>query len=595
MDRKSVIILAASFGLLVSWPALVNRIYPPVKREFVETNSVASATNQQPSSPANAASVPVLTTARPGVLPPAIPAPGEAEKTLTIENDNARFVFSSHGGGIKTVELKRYQEAVDCRKNGATSGKLVVLNKSAVTSAFALVGGPEVEGDGVYGIEKIGDTIRAEKVLPSGLRVVKEFRLNTNSLMTAKVRVENPGAQAVGFSAHRIVVGTATPVSLRDESISLGIQWYDGSSDQHADESWFANRPLGCLPGTPRTEYSSTGSSNVVWVAANNQFFTMIAVPEHPAPLMTARRLLLTPPTEAQLAAEPQAMRQPFGYETAMAYPEATIPPGQAIERSFEFYAGPKEYYSLSKLPKNLDLVMGFGGFFGFFAKALLLSMNGIHTMIPSYGFAIIAITVIIKLCFWPLTTASTRSMKRMAELQPQMKALQEKYKDDPKKMNVKLMAFMKENKVSPLGGCLPMLLQIPVFFGFYRMLQSAIELRGAKFLWACDLSQADTVWVIPGLDFPVNPTPLLMGVTMLWQARLTPPSPGMDPVQQKMMKYMPLMFMAFLYKMSAGLTLYWTIQNLLTIAQMKITRSKSPAAPAKALPASVKIVPKKK
>jgi len=118
------------------------------------------------------------------------------------------------------------------------------------------------------------------------------------------------------------------------------------------------------------------------------------------------------------------------------------------------------------------------------------------------------------------------------------------------------------------------MLVQIPFFFGFYRMLQSAIELRGARFLWAPDLSQPDTVWHLPGLAFPVNPLPLVMGVTMLWQARLTPPSPGMDPVQQKIMKYMPLMFMVFLYNFSAGLTLYWTVQNLLTIAQMKLTRS---------------------
>src|SRR5262249_6916507 len=201
-----------------------------------------------------------------------------------------------------------------------------------------------------------------------------------------------------------------------------------------------------------------------------------------------------------------------------------------------------------------------------------------------------------IKLVFWPLTTASTRSMKRMAELQPQMKALQEKYKDDPAKMNQKLMEFMKQHKVSPLGGCLPMLLQIAVFFGFYRMLQSAIELRGASFLWACDLSQSDTVWLIPILNFPVNPMPLLMGATMLWQARLTPPSPGMDPIQQKIMKYMPLMFMVFLYNFSAGLTLYWTVQNLLTIAQMKVTRAKDPAAAGKSAPAIQKgPVPRKK
>jgi YidC/Oxa1 family membrane protein insertase len=173
------------------------------------------------------------------------------------------------------------------------------------------------------------------------------------------------------------------------------------------------------------------------------------------------------------------------------------------------------------------------------------------------------------------------------------MKAIQEKFKDDPAKMNKKVMEFMKENKVSPLGGCLPLLLQIPVFIGFFQMVQSAIELRGAAFLWVWDLSRPDTIFVIPGLDFNVNPLPLLMGGTMLWQASLTPPSPGMDPTQQKIMKYMPLIFLFMLYNYSAGLTLYWTVQNLLSIAQMKLTKAAdgktAPAAPA------VSVAPKKK
>src|SRR5258707_6706724 len=207
------------------------------------------------------------------------------------------------------------------------------------------------------------------------------------------------------------------------------------------------------------------------------------------------------------------------------------------------------------------------------------------HSMGFPYGWAIVVITVIIKLVCWPLAAASTRSMKRMQALQPQMKAIQEKYKDDPVKMNRKTMEFMKENKVSPLGGCLPMVLQIPVFFGFYRMIQSAIELRGAHFLWVTDLAQPDTLFVISGLGFvpfigipgvglPFNLLPLIMGATMLWQAHLTPPSPGMDPTQAKIMRYMPLMFMVFLYNFSAGLTLYWTVQNLLTIAQTYLTRN---------------------
>jgi YidC/Oxa1 family membrane protein insertase len=283
------------------------------------------------------------------------------------------------------------------------------------------------------------------------------------------------------------------------------------------------------------------------------------------------------------------------GVQASFVYPGSVLGPGQALERQFVIYAGPKEYKRLVRIGEqyhnHLDLIMDYDGFWGWFAQALLTSMNGLNALGLSYALAIIAITIIIKLLFWPLTNASTRSMKRMAALQPQMKAIQEKFKDDPAKLNRKMMEFMKEHKVSPLGGCLPMLLQIPVFFGFYSMIRSAIELRGAQFLWCCDLSKPDTVLVVPGLNIPVNPLPLIMGLTMLWQARLTPTSPGMDPAQQKIMKYMPVMFLVILYNFSAGLTLYWTVQNLLTIAQMKLTKTTGqPAAagprPPQALPA---------
>ena len=156
-------------------------------------------------------------------------------------------------------------------------------------------------------------------------------------------------------------------------------------------------------------------------------------------------------------------------------------------------------------------------------------------------------------------------------------------------KLNKKMMELWKENKVSPMSGCWPMMLQLPVLIGFFKMVQSAIELRGASFLWACDLSQADTIWTVPGVNFNINPLWILMGATMLWQARLMPPAPGMDPAQQRIMKYFPMFFLVILYNYSAGLTLYWTMQNLLSIAQTKLTRaadgrsSSGPTAPAAA------------
>ncbi len=223
-----------------------------------------------------------------------------------------------------------------------------------------------------------------------------------------------------------------------------------------------------------------------------------------------------------------------------------------------------------------------------------------------AYGWIIISITVVIKLVFWPLTRASTRSAKRMAALQPQLKALQEKYKDDPQKFTAKQWEFYKKNNVNPLSGCLPMLLQVPVFIGFYSMLRSAIELRGAPFLWIGDLSKPDTVLSIPlplhyfGLGdgfIPVNPMPLIMAGALLWQASLTPPAPSMDASQQKIMKYMPLMMLLFMYNLSSGLALYWTVSNLLTVLQTKLTKVQTGPAVGDApkAPAPVVAQPQKK
>ena len=368
-------------------------------------------------------------------------------------------------------------------------------------------------------------------------------------------------------------------MSVKDETLTMGTFWFNGAKAEHIKADWFANRSvLSCVGagGAPRTEYQD-GLSNVVWAAVHNQFFTLAVVPREPAPKFFSRQISLPPPTQEAIAQESKPMLLPTGLQSSFGYPSLTLTANQGMERQFTIYAGPKEYNSLARIgddmKNELDLLMDFGRYFGFFAKMLLLSMNGLHALGLPYGLAIISITVIIKALFWPLTTASTKSMKRMQLLQPQMKAIAEKYKDDPVKKNQKTMEFMKEHKVSPLGGCLPMLLQIPVFIGFYQMIQSAIELRGAPFLWACDLSQADTIAHIAG--FPINPLPLIYGVTLLWSAQLTPPSPGVDPAQQKMMKYMPVMFLLFLYKMASGLTLYWTVQNLLTIAQMKLTKAK--------------------
>jgi YidC/Oxa1 family membrane protein insertase len=586
MDRTSIIVIAACLVLLVFWNFVVApKLTPPKPLPTRATNAPPTllvATNQPaPTSP------PPATLEEPAAPLKPIVTANLPEELVEKTNSNARYTFTSHGGGLKQIELVHYPETVARRREkGPQTNSVATLNAFTPAPTLALLDGEAVQGDGVFKLTPTDHGVRAEKTLTNGLTIVKDFQLGSNYLVMATVRLENRSAQPLALPAQEWFVGTAAPLGPRDKGQAVGVLWYNGArTEDLGGSSYFSG---GCRQPVPPLD-ARRGASNVVWVTAHNQFFALAAMPQNPAQELVIRRIDLPRPTGEEALLVATNAPTPQGYAAAMVYPALTLAPKESFERQIALYAGPKEYQTLARIGaqfnNNLDLVMNFG-WAGFVSKALLLGMNWLHsTMKVSYGWAIIFITVIIKAVFWPLTQASTRSMKRLQALQPQMNAIKEKYKDDPVKMNKKTMEFMREHKVSPLGGCLPMLLQIPVFFGFFSMIQSAIELRGARFLWIPDLSQTDTLFMIPALGFipffgipgvglPFNLLPLIMGATMLWQSHLTPPSPGMDPTQQKMMRYMPLMFLAFLYNYSAGLTLYWTVQNLLTILQTKLTRT---------------------
>jgi YidC/Oxa1 family membrane protein insertase len=499
------------------------------------------------------------------------------EHLIGFTNANAIYTFTSRGGGLQSVKLTKYPDSTSLRwkKEVATNG-VATLNAHAPAPVLAILGDPSLVGDGNFSLQQTADGVRAEKVLPDGLRLVKDFYVSSNYLVNADVRLENISDKPVALPAQQWIIGTATPMGPDDNGLYLGAMWYNGTNTpQDCTASYFSKSTttLFVIPRTPKTVFEA-GAGNVVWAAVHNQFFTLIAMPKQPAQQIIALPVNLPSLTlDNQIPTAP-----PVGIQTAFIYPAQTITANSSVERQITFYAGPKEYRALALIGEEFnnkaDLVMQFG-FFGFFAKGLLLTMNWLHDVTTlGYGWVIVLITVIIKVLFWPLTAASTRSMKRMQALAPELKVLKEKYKDDLQKFTQKQWEVYKKNKVSPMSGCLPMLIQTPVFIGFFTMIRSAIELRGAHFLWVADLSKPDTLFMIPGIDFPFNLLPLLMGASMLWQSHLTPPAPGMDPAQAKMMRYMPLMFLVFLYNYSAGLALYWTVNNLLTIVQTKLTKN---------------------
>jgi YidC/Oxa1 family membrane protein insertase len=327
----------------------------------------------------------------------------------------------------------------------------------------------------------------------------------------------------------------------------------------------------------------------VEWAAAYNQFFVLLAMPKTPVEQVFSVPVTLPQFSNIDFA---QGTPLPRGIQTELIYPAQTITANSNVERQIVFYTGPKEYRTLADIGaqfnNHADDAMNFGNgyisFWGvgtFFAKLLLLAMNWLHdTVHVAYGWTIVVITVLLRALFWPFTAMTIRSAKKMQALGPELKVLKEKYKDDQQKFAQKQWELYRKHNVNPLSGCFPMLIQMPVFFGFLAMIRSAIELRGAHFLWVADLTKPDTVFLIPGLDFPFNLLPLLMVGTMVWQAHLQPQTPGMDPTQQKMMRFMPLIFLVFLYNYSSGMALYMTVSTLLGVIQTKVTRNlKDPAA----------------
>ncbi len=610
MDRKSIAVVVGCGILLVLWvfvitPKYLTKPLPPEPTNVVNSAQSAVGTNEVAAAGTNGA--PAITTASTTPAPQLEVNANTAEQLLVVTNENplytnqnARYTFTSYGGGLKLVELLSYPETVPSWRNKkAQADGFASLNSYAPSPTLAVLGGSAVQGDGIFTLTRTATGVRAEKTLPNGLVIVKDFTPTTNFLINANVWLENHSTQALALPQQEWTIGTAAPMNADDRGTPyIGLMWSDG--DKFTDMpgiSYFSKGAFACL-GMPRaipTEYRITQSTNITWAAVHNQYFALAVVAQQTPAGVVMRKVDLP---SAKSDDDEVKRYSTNGYTAALVYPATTLATNQTVARSFVLYAGPKEYKTLaqvaSSLNNNVDAIMNFGKILGFLSKALLLTMNFAHAAFKvPYGWVIVLITVVLRAVFWPLTAASTRSTKRMQALQPQIKALQEKYKDDPMKLQKKQWEIYKENGVNPMGSCLPALIQWPVFIGFYTMIRTAIELRGAHFLWVADLSKPDTLFLIPGINFPVNLLPLLMVSVMVWQAHLTPPSPGMDPGQQKMMRFMPAIFLVWLYFYSSGMALYMFVSTLLGIIQTKMT--KTALAPAAATPALTPAPKKKK
>ena len=288
---------------------------------------------------------------------------------------------------------------------------------------------------------------------------------------------------------------------------------------------------------------------SVLWQALVRKYFGIFFHPDEPATLSKS---------EAD-SKDANVMRGTLRFSAR------EVAPGETLTRKFLVYAGPQNYAALKSFDRGFERVLS-QGFFGVFKLWLLVALRWVHKVTGNYGWSIILITCAVKLLFTPFTHMSFESMRKMQALQPKIKALQEQYKQDQAKLSKETMELYKRHKVNPMGGCLPMLLQIPVFIAFYQVLVQTVELKGAPFLfWIRDLSEPDRLWALPfSLPFlgdGVNVLPILMLLSMVWQQRLTPQAG--TPEQQKIMMIMPVVFGFIFYSLPSGLVLYWLFNKV--------------------------------
>lgn len=486
--------------------------------------------------------------ARPGLALRRLHVPAAPHLTRTLSGDGFIVTFDSEGGSISHWVLTHYRDPVrktpevDLVPEGARAVQVAVRTGFGETdwsrAPFRLADFDSAGG-------RIGFVARDS----SGLRVEKLYRLSADrQLLDLRVKISGP--PELGPLSYRLGWGVPLPITeqtahIRDHQgvAYLGQKLVTESTVKKGKEK-----------SDQRVE-----SGNVRWAGQRTRYFLAALIPDS----STIEQAVLTyqPWSPPRL---PDVKLPGTDLVAATAWLAAAAPPGTNIQAKARIYAGPIRYERLQAVGAGLEVAVNLGWKWLVPLSVLLLKLlNILYKVIPNYGVAIVILSAATKLIFYPLTQSSLRTMKVMHRLQPQVEAIKEKLKNDPQKMNQAMMKLYSENKVNPLGGCLPMVLQIPVFFALYNVLLFAIELRAAPFVgYIQDLSAPDVLLRMGG--FPVHLMPIIMTASsyvMQWQ---TP----VDPRQKATMYLMPLMMLVFLYSFPSGVIIYWTVNNLLSALQ---------------------------
>jgi len=492
----------------------------------------------------------------PVIVQPVAPTvtPGAMPRVLQVESPLYSIAISERGAVFQSYVLKKYREELP---DEAPYKELVDPAASQDMLGLSLAGKslPELD-QAVFTAQERADKLSvfdSEKQLnfrwvsETGIQIEKRFTFQPGSyLIQVAVVIRNGSEQPI---IDKLVLG------MKNDSDS------EKAGYSFSGPSAMIDNKLEQVK-VKKIEDQSEYPGNIKWLAIVDRYFMKSIMPKE-----TTQGIM-------KLALDDNGV-----LDCRFIGPERTIQPGTQAIFEYEIFFGPKSMAVLKEAGHDLNRALDFG-MFDFIAKPLLWFMNYIYSLIPNYGIAIIVMTILIKIVLWPLGSKSYKSMNEMKRLQPLMAEIREKFKHDKKQMNQEIMSLYRTYKINPMGGCLPMVMQIPVFFALYRMLYQAIELRHAPFfLWINDLSAPDRLFNF-GFSIPFMQPPygipvltVIMGATMLLQQKMSPP-PG-DPTQAKMMMLMPIVFTVIFINFSSGLVLYWLINNVLSIGQQYYIQKK--------------------
>jgi YidC/Oxa1 family membrane protein insertase len=591
MEKRFLVTMLVMTVFYIAVTYIYPLIYPPPPKSAVSSNVTAESVSPAVSNGSPNGSVAISPSADPSgqVSPPpvvqgdpwAISSASDITsepKDIVIKTEDFQATITENGGRLKSFTLNKYKkDKIDPKTPDSPQEMVNVRNNWDLPWGLYLA--PE-NGDGrvsLTGLRFVAD--RDSFSVSSGRNEVLTLTAQTNVGLTV--------TKVFTFSGDGYLIGQAVKL------VNNSNFHYQGRLGQTMPIVAYSLRPTryGAVAGYVNQKlFSESASSagkelaelqrpNIDWLGYMDQHFLSAFVFERGADGLT--------PDGLRLGTE--VLPDNAGFRIFQSRP-LSLPPGGAVSFTQNYYSGPKDSGDLKAAGHYLDFSLDYG-WFTVLAKPLIWLLRNFYSLVGNYGIAIILVTIIIKIALWPLTAKSYKSMKEMQKLQPLMTKIREKYKDNRQLMQKEIMELYRAYHVSPLGGCLPMLLQIPFFIAFYRVLDYALELRGAPFmLWIHDLSVPDRLFYfafkLPLLDEPtgIPVLTLLMGATMIWQQKMAP-SMG-DPMQAKMMMLMPIVFIVVLLNMPSGLVLYWLVNNILSIFQQKlINRQAKPTSKAVAKP----------